>query len=340
MITTRHFAIAPPVTRALALVACASIIAALPGQRHALAQSAYPDRPVRFIIPFAPGGAGDFVGRIVAARLAEGLGQPMVVDNRPGASGLLGVELGIASKPDGYTLVLGNNGAIVISPAVYATSPVRPARDLSAITQIVDVPSILVVHPSLPVKTTRQLVDLARKRPGELNFGSPGSASGNRLEMEVFRRGAGLDMTHIPYKGGAGPAVAALVAGETHLMFTTLSSVVPFVKAGRLRALAVTSAARSEVLPDVPTTTEAGLTDLVGGSWQGLFFPKDVPAPIIERVFGATVKALGDPEVRRRLAAGGAEVVLSASPAEFGRFVAAETVKWGRVVKESGASAD
>jgi tripartite-type tricarboxylate transporter receptor subunit TctC len=190
------------------------------------------------------------------------------------------------------------------------------------------------------VKTTRQLVDLARKRPGELNFGSPGSASGNRLEMEVFRRVAGLDMAHIPYKGGAGPAVAALVAGETQLMFTTLSSVVPFVKAGRLRALALTSPARSEVLPEVPTTTELGLTELVGGSWQGLFFPKDVPGPILERVFGATVKALGDADVRRRLASGGAEVVVSASTAEFARYVAAETVKWGRVVKESGASAE
>ncbi|MCE2980300.1 MAG: Bug family tripartite tricarboxylate transporter substrate binding protein [bacterium] len=337
--TVRTFDAAPRATRPAALFAVACALG-MPGAPDALAQGAYPERPVRFIIPFAPGGAGDFVGRIVAARLAEGLGQPMVVDNRPGASGLLGVELGAASKPDGYTLVLGNNGAIVISPAIYATSTVRPARDLAAISQIVDVPSILVVHPSLPVKTTRQLVDLARKRPGELNFGSPGSASGNRLEMEVFRRVAGLDMAHIPYKGGAGPAVAALVAGETQLMFTTLSSVVPFVKAGRLRALALTSPARSEVLPEVPTTTELGLTELVGGSWQGLFFPKDVPGPILERVFGATVKALGDADVRRRLASGGAEVVVSASTAEFARYVAAETVKWGRVVKESGASAE
>jgi hypothetical protein len=337
--TVRTFDAVPRVTRPAALFAVACVLG-MAGAPDALAQGTYPERPVRFIIPFAPGGAGDFVGRIVAARLAEGLGQPMVVDNRPGASGLLGVELGAASKPDGYTLVLGNNGAIVISPAIYATSTVRPARDLAAISQIVDVPSILVVHPSLPVKTTRQLVDLARKRPGELNFGSPGSASGNRLEMEVFRRGAGLDMAHIPYKGGAGPAVAALVAGETQLMFTTLSSVVPFVKAGRLRALALTSPARSEVLPEVPTTTELGLTELVGGSWQGLFFPKDVPGPILERVFGATVKALGDADVRRRLASGGAEVVVSASPAEFARYVAAETVKWGRVVKESGASAE
>ena len=280
------------------------------------------------------------MGRIVALKLADVLGQPMVVDNRPGASGFLGVELGATSKPDGYTILLGNNGAIVISPAVYTTSPVRPARDLAAISQIVDVPSVLVVHPSLPVKTVRQLVDLARQQPGKLNFGSPGSASGNRLEMEVFRKTAGMEMTHIPYKGGAGPAVTALVSGETQLMFTTLSSVVQFVKAGRLRALTVTSPARADVLPDVPTTTELGITELVGGSWQGLFFPKDTPAQLVDRVFAATLKAMADDEVRRRLAAGGVEVVVSNSPAEFGRFVASETQKWDKAVKESGATAE
>lgn len=178
---------------------------------HALAQGTYPDKPVRLIIPFAPGGAGDFVGRIVGAKLAEVMGQPMVIDNRPGASGFLGLEAGAASKPDGYTLILGNNGAVVISPAVYTTSTLRPTRDLAAITQIVDVPSALVVHPSLPAKTVRELIIIAKKEPGKLNFGSPGSASGNRLEMEVFRKTAGIEMTHIPYKGGAGPAVTALV---------------------------------------------------------------------------------------------------------------------------------
>lgn len=305
-----------------------------------LAQSGYPQRPVRFIIPFAPGGAGDFVGRIVALKLADLLGQPMVVDNRPGASGLLGIELGAAAKPDGYTIVLGNNGAVVISPAVYTSSAVKPARDLAAITQIVDVPSVLVVHPSLPVATVPELIGFARQRPGKLNFGSPGSASGNRLEMEVFRKGAGLDMTHIPYKGGAGPAVTALLSGETQLMFTTLSSVVQFVNARRLRALTVTSPARVGVMPAVPTTTELGITELVGGSWQGLFFPRDTPAPIVDRVFVATLKAMADDDVRQRLSAGGVEVVVSASPAEYARYVVRETQKWEQAVRESGATAE
>ena len=318
------------------LTACVLSLSA----QEAIAQGSYPQKPVRFIIPFAPGGAGDFVGRIVAVKLADLLGQPMVVDNRPGASGFLGLEIGALAKPDGHTIVLGNNGAVVISPAVYTTSTVRPARDLAAITQIVDVPSALVVHPSLPVKTVRELISLAKKEPGKLNFGSPGSASGNRLEMEVFRKTAGIEMTHIPYKGGAGPAVTALVSGETQLMFTTLSSVVQFVKALRLRALAVTSPARAAVLPDVPTTTELGITELVGGSWQGLFFPKDTPAAIVDRVFAATQKAMAEEDVRRRLAAGGVDVVVSSAPAEFTRFVVSETQKWDKAVKDSGATAD
>ena len=325
-----------PETLAAALLAIPLTVAAA----TSAAQSTYPQRPVRFIIPFAPGGAGDFAGRIVATKLAEVVGQPMIVDNRPGASGFLGVELAAAAKPDGYTMLLGNNGAIVISPAIYTNSNVRPTRDLNGISQIVDVPSVLVVHPSLPVKSVRELTAFARQRPGQLNFASPGNASGNRLEMEVFRAAAGLDMTHVPYKGGAGPAVTALVSGETQLMFTTLPSVVQFVKAGRLRALAVTSPARVAVLPQVSTTTELGITELVGGSWQGLFFPKDTPAGIIERAHAATIKAMADEEVKRRLATAGVEVVVSRSPADFDRFVAAETVKWGKAVKQAGATAE
>jgi len=323
-------------TRALPL----AVVFLLLSAGVSFAQNTYPQRPLRLIIPFAPGGAGDFVGRIVAGRLTDLLGQQLVVDNRPGASGLLGIELGAAAKPDGYTVVLGNNGAVVISPAIYTATPVKPVRDLLAITQIVDVPSVLVVHPSLPVHSVRELVSFAKQNPGKLSFGSPGSASGNRLEMEVFRKAAGLDMTHIPYKGGAGPAVTALVAGETQLMFTTLPSVVQFAKSGRLRALAVTSRTRVDVLPEVSTTTQLGILDLVGGSWQGLFFPKETPIPIVDRMFSATIKALSDENVKQRLAGGGAEIVVSASPSEFGAYVASETKKWERAVKESGATAD
>ena len=323
-------------TRALPLAVAFCLLSA----SACFAQNTYPQRPLRLIIPFAPGGAGDFVGRIVSGRLTDLLGQQLVVDNRPGASGLLGIELGAVAKPDGYTVVLGNNGAVVISPAIYTATPVKPVRDLLAITQIVDVPSVLVVHPSLPVHSVRELVSFAKQNPGKLSFGSPGSASGNRLEMEVFRKAAGLDMTHIPYRGGAGPAVTALVAGETQLMFTTLPSVVQFAKSGRLRALAVTSRTRVDVLPEVSTTTQLGILDLIGGSWQGLFFPKETPIPIVDRMFSATIKALSDESVKQRLAGGGAEIVVSASPSEFGAYVASETKKWEKAVKESGATAD
>ena len=218
------------------------------------------------------------------------------------------------------------------APPFITTSTVRPTRDLTAvISQIVDVPSILVVHPSLPVKTVRQLIDFAKERPGKLNFASPGQRERQPpRDGSVSQEARELDMTHIPYKGGAGPAVTALVSGETQLMFTTLASAVGFVKAGRLRALAVTSPARLAVLPEVPTTTELGITELVGGSWQGLFFPKDTPAAIVERAFAATAKAMADDEVKRRLATDGVEVVVSSSSADFAKFVATETSEVGQ----------
>ena len=306
----------------------------------AAAQADYPQRPVRMIIPFAPGGAGDFVGRILATKLGEQLGQQFVADNRGGAAGNIGVEIAAQAIPDGYTLLLGNIGAIAINPSVYRTSTVKPTRDLTAITLVVDVPGILVVHPSLPVKSVKELIDYAKERPGKLNFASPGSGSANRLDMEVFRKAAGLEMTHIPYKGGAGPAVTALLGGETQLMFTTLPSAVNFAKAGRLRALAVTSPQRDAVLPEIPTMAEIGYPGSTGGSWQGLFVPKGVPAPIVDKLFATTRKILAHDDTKQRLAQAGVQVIVSQSPAEFGRFVAAETQKWGRVVQESGATAD
>ncbi len=306
----------------------------------AAAQADYPQRPVRMIIPFAPGGAGDFVGRILATRLSEHFAQQVVADNRGGAAGNIGVEIAAQAIPDGYTLLLGNIGAIAINPSVYRTSTVKPTRDLTAITLVVDVPGILVVHPSLPVKSVKELIDYAKERPGKLNFASPGSGSANRLDMEVFRKAAGLEMTHIPYKGGAGPAVTALLGGETQLMFTTVPSAVNFAKAGRLRALAVTSPQRDAVLPDIPTMAEVGFPGSTGGSWQGLFVPKGVPAPIVDKLFATTRKILAQDDAKQRLATAGVQVIVSQSPAEFGRFVAAETQKWARVVQESGVTAD
>ena len=236
----------------------------------ALAQG-YPNKPVKMIIPFAPGGASDFVGRILQPNLSELLGQQVVIENRPGASGNIGVEAAARSAPDGYTVVLGNVGSIAINPGVFPKLAADPLKDLVAVTQVVDVPGVLVAHPAFPPNSVKEFVAYAQANPGKVNYASPGSGSQNRLEMEKLRTAAGgLDMVHVPYKGGAGPAVAALAAGETHLMFVTASSAMPLIKAGRIKVLAVAAPKRLEPLPDVPTMTEAGYPTFETGSWQGV----------------------------------------------------------------------
>lgn len=300
----------------------------------------YPSRPLRMIIPFAPGGASDLVGRIIQPRMAEQLGQQVVVDNRGGAAGNIGVEIVATATRDGHSILLGNIGAVSINPALYPKFPHLPAKTLTPVTQVVDVPGALVVAPSLPAKTVKELVDHVRANPGKLNYGSPGPGSANRLEMEVFRKAAGLQMTHIPYKGGAGPAVTGLLAGEHQLMFVTMSSAAAFVKAGKLRALAITAPKRSKVMPDVPTMAEVGFPGSVGGSWQGVFLTRGSPDVAVKRMFDAMLKVMAYDDVRSRLDTAGVEVVVSASPQEFARFVAAQTEKWGKVVKEAGATAD
>lgn len=300
----------------------------------------YPNRPLRMMIPFAPGGASDLVGRIIQPRMSEFLGQQIVVDNRGGAAGNIAVEIVATAPADGHTLLLGNIGTMAINPALYPKFQYQPAKSLAPVTQVVDVPGALVVNPSLPVKSVKELVDFAKANPGKLNFGSPGPGSANRLEMEVFSKAAGLRMTHIPYKGGAGPAVTGLLAGETQLMFVTLSSAVTFVKAGRLRVLAITSPKRSNVMPDVPTMLEVGFAGSIGGSWQGIFVPKGTPPVIVKKLFDVMLKVMDQEDVKQRLATAGVEVVVSQSPAEFAKFVAAQTDKWGKVVQEAGATAD
>jgi len=300
----------------------------------------YPNRPVRMIIPFAPGGASDFVGRIMQPRLGELLGQPIVVENRAGASGNIGVEAAARSAPDGYTLFLGNIGTIAVNPAVFTKLLVNPLTDLTAVTQVVDVPSVLVTNGAFAAGSVKELVALAKASPGKLNYGSPGSGSVNRLEMELLRIAEGLDMVHVPYKGGAGPAVAGLMGGETHVMFTTAASAIGQVRGGKLKLLAVTSPRRMEQAPSAPTMVESGYPDFVTGSWQGVFVPAGTPRDIVERLFTAVQSTMGTPEVAERLKNGGAEVVISQSPAAFMEFVAAETRRWARVVRESNATAD
>jgi len=273
-------------------------------------------------------------------RLGELLGQPIVVENRAGASGNIGVEAAARSAPDGYTLFLGNIGTIAVNPAVFPQLAVNPRTDLVAVIQVVDVPSVLVANGAFSAGSVKELVAVAKASPGKLNYGSPGSGSVNRLEMELLRIAEGLDMVHVPYKGGAGPAVAGLMGGETHVMFTTAASAIGQVRGGKLKLLAVTSQRRMEQAPSAPTMVESGYPDFVTGSWQGVFVPAGTPRDVVERLFTAIQSTMRTVEVAERLKNGGAEVVISQSSAAFAEFVAAEARRWARVVRESNATAD
>lgn len=316
-------------------------LAAMFGVAGAFAQSAYPSKPIRVIIPFAPGGASDFVARVIQNRLSETLGQQIIVDNRPGAAGVLATELTAHSPPDGYTLFLGNVGTLAVNASVFAKEmKIDPGKDLAAITLVADTPDILVLKKSLPPDNVKDLIAYAKARPGQLNFASPGSGSLNRLEMELFRKLIGLDMVHVPYKGGAGPAVTDLLGGQVDLMFTTLSSAISHVQAGALKGLAVTTAQRNAGVPNVPTMVEQGYPDMVSSSWQGMVAPAGTPQPIVQKLYTALIDVVSHKDVADRLAAGGADVRTSTSPEEFSAFMAAETRRWAVVVKDSGATAD
>ncbi|OGA25049.1 MAG: hypothetical protein A3I02_11355 [Betaproteobacteria bacterium RIFCSPLOWO2_02_FULL_67_26] len=306
----------------------------------AFAQQAanYPVRPLRVLVPFAPGGASDFVARIVQPKLGEVLGQTVVVDNRAGASGNIGVEVSARATPDGYTLFLGNIGTMAINPSVYPKFPVRPLRDLIAITQVVDVPTALAVHPSVPAGSVKAFIAYVKARPGKLNFGSAGAGSNGRLEMESFLLETGLKMVHVPYKGGAGAANIALVGGEVQAGMLTTASVIPHFKAGRLKVVGVAAKKRVPALASVPTMPESGFPKMTTGSWQGMYVPAGTPREIVNKLHGVLIKVMGDAEVVRRIELGGADVITSKSPAEFAAFMKAENDRFAILVKNVGAA--
>lgn len=307
----------------------------------AQAQTAeYPTRPVRMIVPFQPGGASDVVGRIIAPRLGETLGQQIVIDNRTGASGNIGVEVAASANPDGYTFLLGNSGTMAINPAVFPKFRIRPVRDLIAVTQVVDVPGILVTHPSVPAGSVKEFIAYVKARPGKLNYGSSGAGSPQRLAMEYFMREAGIDMVHIPYKGGAGGAALAVLSGEVSAVMTSVSSVLPHVKAGKLRAHGVVAPRRLAVLPETPTMVESGFPKMTAGAWQGVFVPVKTPRAVVTKLFAATHKVMGDAEVGRRLADQGADIVVSKSPEAFAAFMKSENELYDKLVKAIGAVAE
>ncbi|HZX65436.1 MAG TPA: tripartite tricarboxylate transporter substrate binding protein [Myxococcales bacterium] len=317
-------------------------LALLLSQTAAWAEEGWPrKRAVTMIVPFAPGGASDFVARIIGPPLSSELEQTVVVDNRGGASGNIGLDAAAHAAPDGYTIFLGNVGTTAINPSVFAGQlKVNPQVDFVAVSRVVDVADVLVVNSQVPVSNVKDLVDYAKARKGQLNFGSPGAGSQNRLETEMFMKLAGIDLLHVPYKGGAGPAVTDLIGGQTQVMFTTLPSAIQFVKAGRLKALGVTLAGRVADLPDVPTMSEAGYPSMVTASWQGIFVPKGTPAAIVSRLYTAVQKVMALEDVQKRLAAGGAVVSTSKSPEDFSAYLKAETDRWGTLVKERQITAN
>jgi tripartite-type tricarboxylate transporter receptor subunit TctC len=304
---------------------------------QAMAQS-YPVKPVKMIVPFPAGGTTDILGRIVAQKLSERLGQPFIIDNRGGAGGNIGADMVAKSTPDGYTLLVGTVGTNAINASLYAKMPYDTAKDFVPIGLIAAVPNVLVVHPSLPARSVKELIDLLKSKPGEINFASSGNGTSIHLSGELFKTMAGVRMNHIPYKGSA-PALTDLIGGQVQLMFDNLPSSMPHIKAGRLRALAVTSLKRSAALPDLPTIAEAALPGFDASSWFALFAPAGTPKAIVVKLNSELNAILQLADVREKFAAQGAEPT-EFNPEQFAAFTQAELTKWARVVKESGAKVD
>ena len=301
---------------------------------------AYPNRPLRMIVPFAPGGASDFVARIIQPKISEVMGQQVVIDNRAGASGNIGVELAARAPADGYTMLLGNVGTMAVNPAIFPKFPVNPVADLIGISLLVDVPGAFAIHPSVPAKSVPEFIQYAKSRPGQLNYGSSGAGSAQRLAFEFLMSKAGIKLTHIPYKGGAGAATTAVLAGEVCCTMVTVASFIPHVKSGKARVLAVMAPQRVAQLPDTPTMSESGFPELTLGSWQGMYVPKGTPRAVVNQLYALLMKTMHDPEVMKRLQQGGAEIVTSKSPEEFAGFMKAQNAFWAKIVKDVGAVAE
>ncbi len=297
------------------------------------AQAQYPNKPIRFILPYPPGGGTDTLGRIVGPKLAELLGQQVVIDNRPGAAANIGAEVAAKMPPDGYTLLMGNV-AHAINASLYSKLGYDLVRDFAPVSLLASTPNIVVVHPSVPAKSVKELIALAKARPGQLDFASSGSGSSAHLAGELFNNMAGLKMNHVPYKGG-GPAVVALVGGHVAVGFATTPSVIQHVKSGKMRGLAVTSAERSPSAPELPTVSEAGLRGYEAGTWYGMLVPTGTPGGIISRLHAESVKLLKSPDVKGRLDATGFEPIGTA-PEQFGAYIRSEIEKWAKVVKNAG----
>ena len=324
-------------TRRQALVAFATL-AVLVVAPLAFSQSAYPNKPIRIIAPFPAGGSTDAMARNLGAELTKQMGQPVVVENRPGVNGNLGSDHVAKSAPDGYTLLLTGVGSNAINHGLYANMPYDSNKDFAHITLLAEGPNVLIVHPSFAAKSIQELVAMAKAQPGKLAYASNGNGSSGRMAMEMLRQATGIDMLHVPYKGG-GPSMTDLIGGQVPMLFTNQDHALPQVQAGKVRAIAVASLKRNPAYPDVPTVAEQGLPGFAAVSWFGLSAPAKTPPEVVRRLHQETVKALAQADFRSKLEQVGF-VVVGNTPAEFTAFVASEVEKWGKVVKTAGATVD
>ncbi len=298
----------------------------------------FPSKPVRLIVPFPPGGAVDYYARAVQNRLQETLGQPILIENRSGAGGMVGADLVVKAAPDGYTLLVGNIASLAMNVGLYSKMTYDPRKDLTPIIRTVAVNYVMTVHPSVPARSVNELIDHAKANPGKLSYGSAGSGSAPHLATELLKQRAGIDMLHVPFKGG-GPMVADLLGGQIHIVIADQANLMPHVKAGKLRALAVGTLERSASYPDIPTIAESGFPGFEARAWQGIAGPANLPADIVTQLNAAFAKAMAFPEVHQRLLDGGLDPI-TGTPEDFAAFIRSEIDKWAKVAKDVGARVD
>ena len=322
------------ILRSLAVFALASVATAHAQPSESIKE--YPSRPLRMIIPYAPGGASDFIGRILQPKLSEVLGQQVVVDNRAGASGNIGIQAAADATPDGYTFLLGNVSSMGINPSMFPNFPVRVLRDFVGLTLVVDVPGALGVHGGLPVGNLKEFIAYAKDNSGKLAYGSAGYGSAQRMAFEFFMKKAGIKLLHVPYKGGAGASTVATLSGEVAATMVTTASLVPHTSSGKIKILAVVSKQRIPALPDIPTMIELGFPELNLGSWQGTFVPKGTPKPVIDKLFNVVKKVVHDPWVGARYEKVSAQQITSDSLEDFAAFMQEQNAFWAKIIKDVG----
>jgi tripartite-type tricarboxylate transporter receptor subunit TctC len=324
--------------RTLALAAAAAAGALSLAPLAAQAQAAFPSKSLTIVVPFSAGGTTDILARVIGQYMSKDLGKPVVVDNRAGAGGNIGAQMVARAAPDGYTILMGTVGTHAINQSLYKKMAFDPIKDFAPLTRVALVPNLLVANPSQPFKNVKELIAYAKANPGKVTFGSSGNGSSIHLSGELFQHMAGVEMQHVPYRGSA-PAVTDLLGGQIAVMFDNMPSAIGHVKSGKLRPLAVTTPKRSPALPDVPTIAEAGVPGYGATSWFGLLAPANTPAPVMAKLHASILKALADPEVKKKMAEQGAEPY-GEKPEQFAAFIRSETEKWGKTVKQSGATAD